>query len=82
MIDPCSTALDSADATPALISVVRAHALVNFDKGEWSLIAEVYTDQEIGALTMGATSGKQAIGMVRRYLSPVMSVDGVSQRSA
>jgi len=82
VIDPYLTALDGADPTPVLIAAVRAHALANYDKGEWSLIAEVYTDQEIGILVMGAASGKQAIGMVRRYLCPVMSVDVVYQRSA
>jgi len=82
VIGPYLNVLDGADPTPVLIAAVRAHALANYDKGEWSLIAEVYTDQEIGILVMDAATGKQAIGMVRRYLCPVMSVDVVYQRSA
>lgn len=76
------TALDDVDMTSMLIAAVRAHALVNYDKGEWSLIAEVYTDQEIGDLVDGATSEKQAIGMVRRYLSPVTSAAQAYYRAA
>lgn len=81
MIEPFLTALDNADTSSVLIAAVRAHALANYDKGEWSLIAEVYTDQEVGILVTGATSEKQAIGMVRRYLSPIMSVDVVYRHS-
>ncbi len=75
------TAFDDVDTTSALIAAVRAHALANYDKGEWSLIAEVYSDQEIGDLVDGAMNEKQAIGMVRRYLSPVTSAAQVYHRS-
>ncbi len=57
--------------TTSLIAAVKAYALANYDKGEWGLIAEVYTGEEIGDLVDGATSEKEAINMVRRYLSPV-----------
>ena len=61
----------SPPTTPTLIAAVKAYALANYDKGEWGLIAEIYTSEEIGDLVAGATSEKQAINMVRRYLSPV-----------
>jgi len=76
MIDRASSTLNEMDNRSILIAAVKAYALANYDKGEWGLIAEVYTDQEIGDLVAAATSEKQAIGMVRRYLSPVAGTPG------
>lgn len=81
MIERASSSLNELDGPSVLIAAVKAYALANYDKGEWGLIAEVYTDQEIGDLVANATSEKQAIGMVRRYLAPVASTPGYSSRA-
>lgn len=75
------TAFDDVDTTSALMTAVRAHALANDDKSEWSLIAEVCAKQETGDLVDGAPNEKHVVGMGGRYLSPVTTVAQVYHRS-